>query len=238
MRPDVASLDVCHLTTTGRVTGRPHRIEIWFVLADETAVRDGRGPGSKRLGPQPDGLARRSSSSSVAASDRRRARVVARAGATRTPPLGGSCSRSTLLAAGETFARGVGRRWSLRWTGRPRSATPRSSDRRCGSAERDAVVRRDLRETVQRRPVGEQRRNIPREPVVREHRSTPGSAEPRPEASRTECATPFGSSWTVPDPPPVHSSSPMRNSAYPLTTIWASSQGWRCIGGPSRSVLE
>jgi deazaflavin-dependent oxidoreductase (nitroreductase family) len=35
MRPDVASLDVCHLTTTGRVSGQPHRIEIWFVLADE-----------------------------------------------------------------------------------------------------------------------------------------------------------------------------------------------------------
>ena len=36
MARDVASLDVCYLTTTGRITGRPHRIEIWFVLQGET----------------------------------------------------------------------------------------------------------------------------------------------------------------------------------------------------------
>ncbi len=29
-------LDFCYLTTTGRVTGRPHRIEIWFALEDAT----------------------------------------------------------------------------------------------------------------------------------------------------------------------------------------------------------
>ena len=27
-------LDYCYLTTAGRVTGRPHRIEIWFALDD------------------------------------------------------------------------------------------------------------------------------------------------------------------------------------------------------------
>ena len=27
---DLAALDFCYLTTTGRVSGRPHRIEIWF----------------------------------------------------------------------------------------------------------------------------------------------------------------------------------------------------------------
>ena len=27
-----ANDDFCYLTTTGRVTGRPHRIEIWFAL--------------------------------------------------------------------------------------------------------------------------------------------------------------------------------------------------------------
>jgi deazaflavin-dependent oxidoreductase (nitroreductase family) len=32
-----ADLDYCYLTTTGRHTGRPHRIEIWFALADGTA---------------------------------------------------------------------------------------------------------------------------------------------------------------------------------------------------------
>jgi deazaflavin-dependent oxidoreductase (nitroreductase family) len=30
-------LDYCYLTTTGRHTGRPHRIEIWFALGDGVA---------------------------------------------------------------------------------------------------------------------------------------------------------------------------------------------------------
>jgi deazaflavin-dependent oxidoreductase (nitroreductase family) len=29
-----ADLEYCYLTTTGRHTGRPHRIEIWFALVD------------------------------------------------------------------------------------------------------------------------------------------------------------------------------------------------------------
>ena len=36
MPDDIASLGFCHLTTTGRLSGNPHRIEIWFVFADET----------------------------------------------------------------------------------------------------------------------------------------------------------------------------------------------------------
>jgi deazaflavin-dependent oxidoreductase (nitroreductase family) len=36
MPDDLASLDFCYLTTTGRITGNPHRIEIWFAMADET----------------------------------------------------------------------------------------------------------------------------------------------------------------------------------------------------------
>jgi hypothetical protein len=28
----LADLDYCYLTTTGRHTGSPHRIEIWFAL--------------------------------------------------------------------------------------------------------------------------------------------------------------------------------------------------------------
>lgn len=31
-----SALDFCYLTTTGRVTGTPHRIEIWFALHDDT----------------------------------------------------------------------------------------------------------------------------------------------------------------------------------------------------------
>jgi deazaflavin-dependent oxidoreductase (nitroreductase family) len=37
--PDLGGLAVenfCYLTTTGRVTGRPHEIEIWFSLVPET----------------------------------------------------------------------------------------------------------------------------------------------------------------------------------------------------------
>jgi len=37
--PDLVALangDFCYLTTTGRVTGRPHEIEIWFSLVPET----------------------------------------------------------------------------------------------------------------------------------------------------------------------------------------------------------
>jgi deazaflavin-dependent oxidoreductase (nitroreductase family) len=33
----LADLDSCFLTTTGRHTGRPHRIEIWFALSDGVA---------------------------------------------------------------------------------------------------------------------------------------------------------------------------------------------------------
>ncbi len=32
----LAGEDLCYLTTTGRVTGRPHEIEIWFSLVPET----------------------------------------------------------------------------------------------------------------------------------------------------------------------------------------------------------
>jgi deazaflavin-dependent oxidoreductase (nitroreductase family) len=33
---DPASFGVCYLTTTGRHTGRPHEIEIWFALSEGT----------------------------------------------------------------------------------------------------------------------------------------------------------------------------------------------------------
>jgi deazaflavin-dependent oxidoreductase (nitroreductase family) len=39
--PDLRALadeDFCYLTTTGRATGRPHEIEIWFSLAPETEI--------------------------------------------------------------------------------------------------------------------------------------------------------------------------------------------------------
>jgi deazaflavin-dependent oxidoreductase (nitroreductase family) len=32
----VAHEPYCYLTTTGRVTGKPHRIEIWFAIDDDT----------------------------------------------------------------------------------------------------------------------------------------------------------------------------------------------------------
>lgn len=33
---ELAPEDFCYLTTTGRVTGRPHTIEIWFALNKQT----------------------------------------------------------------------------------------------------------------------------------------------------------------------------------------------------------
>ncbi len=43
---DPADEDFCYLTTTGRVTGRPHRIEIWFGLDGATAYLLAGGPRS------------------------------------------------------------------------------------------------------------------------------------------------------------------------------------------------
>ena len=34
---DLADIEFCYLTTTGRSSGRPHRIEIWFVAHAEGA---------------------------------------------------------------------------------------------------------------------------------------------------------------------------------------------------------
>ncbi len=34
--PALADEDYCYLTTTGRVSGRPHEIEIWFALRGDT----------------------------------------------------------------------------------------------------------------------------------------------------------------------------------------------------------
>ncbi len=34
--PKLAEEDFCYLTTTGRVSGRPHTIEIWFALNKQT----------------------------------------------------------------------------------------------------------------------------------------------------------------------------------------------------------
>ncbi|HZD18540.1 MAG TPA: nitroreductase family deazaflavin-dependent oxidoreductase [Actinomycetota bacterium] len=44
---EVASLDFCYVTTTGRRSGRPHTIEIWFALHDGVVyVLSGGGEGS------------------------------------------------------------------------------------------------------------------------------------------------------------------------------------------------
>jgi len=34
--PALAAEDYCYVTTTGRITGKPHRIEIWFALNGAT----------------------------------------------------------------------------------------------------------------------------------------------------------------------------------------------------------
>lgn len=44
---EVANEDYCYLTTTGRVTGNPHRIEIWFgARGNSIYLLSGNGPGS------------------------------------------------------------------------------------------------------------------------------------------------------------------------------------------------
>ncbi len=43
MAADLRSLaaeDFCYLTTVGRVSGRPHVIEIWFALGDEGRIQN------------------------------------------------------------------------------------------------------------------------------------------------------------------------------------------------------
>ena len=36
IQPELADASYCYLTTTGRVTGRPHTVEIWFAIEGET----------------------------------------------------------------------------------------------------------------------------------------------------------------------------------------------------------
>jgi deazaflavin-dependent oxidoreductase (nitroreductase family) len=44
---NLAGEDYCYLTTTGRVTGRPHEIEIWFGAKDSSIyLLSGGGPSS------------------------------------------------------------------------------------------------------------------------------------------------------------------------------------------------
>lgn len=35
VEPRLADEDYCYITTTGRVTGRPHTVEIWFAIAGD-----------------------------------------------------------------------------------------------------------------------------------------------------------------------------------------------------------
>jgi deazaflavin-dependent oxidoreductase (nitroreductase family) len=43
----LADLDYCYLTTSGRRSGRPHRVEIWFALGqDAVYLLSGGGDGS------------------------------------------------------------------------------------------------------------------------------------------------------------------------------------------------
>jgi len=45
VEPTLADQDYCYLTTTGRKTGRPHTVEIWFAIEGETLymLSGGRG---------------------------------------------------------------------------------------------------------------------------------------------------------------------------------------------------
>ena len=53
-----ADLDYCYMTTTGRRSGRPHRIEIWFALGEEAVYvlsgGGGRSDWVRNLAVSPD----------------------------------------------------------------------------------------------------------------------------------------------------------------------------------------
>src|SRR3954471_5240254 len=79
MSPDLRQLadDFCYLTTTGRVTGQPHTIEIWFALNGRTLYMLSGNHGSdwvKNLLRRPDIVVRLGERSFAG-----RARVVSQA---------------------------------------------------------------------------------------------------------------------------------------------------------------
>ena len=45
---ELAALDFCYVTSTGRATGRPHRIEIWFAATPDAATRSTCSGGRER----------------------------------------------------------------------------------------------------------------------------------------------------------------------------------------------
>ncbi len=51
--PKLKDEEYCYLTTIGRVTGKPHEIEIWFGLNDKTHLYPLRRHGQIRLGKKP-----------------------------------------------------------------------------------------------------------------------------------------------------------------------------------------
>lgn len=47
MNDELLDVDLCHITTVGRISGRPHRIEIWFAHEARTIyLLSGGGDGS------------------------------------------------------------------------------------------------------------------------------------------------------------------------------------------------
>jgi deazaflavin-dependent oxidoreductase (nitroreductase family) len=55
--PPLTSEEYCYLTTTGRVSGRPHEIEIWFGVQDNTLYLlsgSGKSDWVKNLRKDPD----------------------------------------------------------------------------------------------------------------------------------------------------------------------------------------
>ena len=112
MPDDLASLDFCYLTTTGRITGNPHRIEIWFALADETVFlmagdRD-RSDWVRNLMISPDVVLEIGDAQAHDARPGRRGRH--RRGRARPAA---ACWRSTATATAATSARGAARRSSV-----------------------------------------------------------------------------------------------------------------------------
>ena len=94
--PALAAEDYCYLTTTGRVSGEPREIEIWFALEGGVALHAVRRAATARTGCR---NLLKDPSVSVRIGDERlagRARVVRRP--PRTPSRGACCTTSTRRA--------------------------------------------------------------------------------------------------------------------------------------------
>jgi hypothetical protein len=120
--PSLASKSYCYLTTTGRVSGEPREIEIWFGLDGDTLYMLS---GGRARSDWVKNLIRQSEVQ-VRLGDRIfEGRARSSAAETRTPAPASCCWRSTALATAATSRNGERRRSRSRSTWAERRANVR-----------------------------------------------------------------------------------------------------------------